>query len=114
MREPMRPAAPPTTIFTAGAPSPGSGAAAVGRMSVIGELYLPPGRLRGALAPRRSGENWSSWREERRGYFTSPYGFSTLRSVSRLASLMRHIGSRDPGPSIPAIAIASLMGMGLG
>src|SRR5438046_8005351 len=48
-----------------------------------------------------------------RGYFTSPYCLRTARSVSRFASLMRHIGSRNSGSIIPAIAIASLMGMGL-
>ena len=46
------------------------------------------------------------------GYLTSAYCRRIERSVSRLASLMRHIGSRNSGSSIPAMAIASLIGIG--
>src|SRR5262249_56721441 len=47
-------------------------------------------------------------------YLIRPYGLRIARSFSRLASLIRHIGRRNSGSSMPAIANASLIGMGFG
>src|SRR5204862_5596178 len=41
-------------------------------------------------------------------YFARPYWRRTPRSFSRFASPMRHMGNRNSGSTIPAIAIASL------
>jgi hypothetical protein len=86
MRVPMRPAAPATTR------SMGFAVGAGGR---------PTAGESAAIA-----EPWS-------GYLTSAYCRRIPRSVSRLASPIRHIGSRNSGSSMPAIAIASLIGIGL-
>src|SRR5262249_61878907 len=46
-------------------------------------------------------------------YLIRPYGLRIARSFSRLASLIRHIGSRNSGSSMPAHALPSLLRMGL-
>ena len=66
---------------------------------------------RGAPAP--DGRRINRHRNAATGYLTSAYCRRIPRSVSRFASLIRHIGSRNSGSSMPAIAIASLMGIGL-
>ena len=66
---------------------------------------------RGAPAP--DGRRINRHRNAATGYLTSEYCRRIPRSVSRFASLIRHIGRRNSGSSMPAIAIASLMGIGL-
>src|SRR5213593_215145 len=68
-------------------------------------------RRRGATTPDVRG--WLPADSAHGCYLIRPYGLRMARSFSRLASLIRHIGRRNSGSIMPAIAIASLIGMGL-